>query len=122
MVAANSVLLYTVFHLYRFLKILKSCISCHQLPPQSTVCSGGGYDDKHRRVKNTSSALLDSDNLAMIFPGVIFYAQKLFLYNMPHRPYLGEGFYYDDVEGAPPNILYGTFDAGKETETWKIIF
>jgi hypothetical protein len=76
MVAANSVLLYTVFHLYRLLKILKSCISCHQLPPQSTVCSGGGYDDKHRRAKNTSSALLDSDNSAVIFSEVISYAEK----------------------------------------------
>lgn len=30
--------------------------------------------------------------------------KNIFL-NIPHRPSLGEGFYYDDVEGAPPLIF-----------------
>jgi hypothetical protein len=75
MVAVNSVL----FNKLYFITSYENSEELYLLPPTATkptVCSGGGYDDKHRRAKNTSSALLDSDNSAVIFSEVISYAEK----------------------------------------------
>jgi hypothetical protein len=85
MVAVNSVL----FNILYFITSYENSEELYLLPPTATkptVCSGGGYDDKRRRVKNTSSALLDLDNPAMIFSAVIFYAQKLFYRIFPIAP------------------------------------